>query len=59
MKRDAVAMAFDPKGFALPLDRILPLKKITVAIKRSRRYQRIVASIREIGIIEPLVVFPQ
>ncbi len=59
MKRDTVAMAFDPKGIALPLDRILPLKKITAATKQSARYQRIVASIREIGIIEPLVVFPQ
>ena len=59
MKGDVVAMAFDPKGIALPFDRILPLKKITAAIKRSARYQRIVASIREIGIIEPLVVFPQ
>jgi len=59
MKVDAVAMAFDPKGIALPLDQILPLKKISVAFKRSARYQRIFASIREIGIIEPLAVFPQ
>ncbi len=59
MKTDAVVIAFDPKGIALPLKRILPLKKITAAIKRSARYLRIDASIREIGIIEPLVVFPQ
>ena len=59
MKNDRVAMAFDPKGIVVPLERILPLKKITAALKRSARYQRIVSSIREVGIIEPLVIFPQ
>ncbi|HPF39693.1 MAG TPA: plasmid partitioning protein RepB C-terminal domain-containing protein [Phycisphaerae bacterium] len=52
-------MAFDPEGTVLPLDLIYPLKKLTAAIKQSARYRRIVSSIQEIGIIEPLVVFPQ
>jgi len=59
MKNDQVAISFDPKGISLSLDRILPLKTVTAAVKRSARYHRIVASIQEIGIVEPLVVYPQ
>jgi hypothetical protein len=54
-----VKMAFEPEGIILPIDRILPLKKIESSKKRSQKYKRIVASIREIGIIEPLSVFPE
>jgi len=54
-----VKMAFEPEGIILPIDRILPLKKIELSKKRAQKYKRIVASISEIGIIEPLSVFPE
>jgi len=59
MTKDTVPMAFDPQGIVVPLEQILPLRKITAGVKQSPRYQRIVASIREIGVIEPLVIYPQ
>ncbi|MFC1535265.1 plasmid partitioning protein RepB C-terminal domain-containing protein, partial [Thermodesulfobacteriota bacterium] len=53
-----VKMSFEPEGVVLPIDQILPGKKVKSSIKKSGKYKRIVASIREIGIIEPLNVFP-
>ena len=34
----------------------LPMKRLPDTIKQTMRYKRIVASIAEIGIVEPLVV---
>ena len=51
-----VEIAFEPKCIAVSLDDILLTKKTSNQIKRSRKYLQIVASILEIGIIEPPVV---
>jgi hypothetical protein len=53
-----VRLAFDPNGIRLPLDRILPLKNVEVDPKKSPTYTRILKSITEIGVIEPLIVYP-
>jgi uncharacterized ParB-like nuclease family protein len=53
-----VRLAFDPNGIRLPLDRILPLKSVEADPKKSPTYTRIVKSIAEIGVIEPLIVYP-
>jgi len=42
----------------VPLDKILPTRLIEPTIRRSAKYKCIAASVRELGIIEPLVVFP-
>ncbi|MCK4624701.1 MAG: ParB N-terminal domain-containing protein [Phycisphaerae bacterium] len=52
-------IAFKPKGVTLSLDRILPLKSLHRSIRSSQRYLRIKASMQEVGIIEPPIVFPQ
>jgi ParB-like chromosome segregation protein Spo0J len=49
-------ISFEPTVVELPLDRILPLRPMTTRITTSKRYGRIVASIGEVGVIEPLVV---
>lgn len=54
-----VALACKPEISTIPVISILPLNQLTASIKKSRKYQCIAASIREIGIIEPLVVYPQ
>jgi hypothetical protein len=54
-----ISLAFDPKGMMVPIAAILPLKQITSPIKSSSKYQQILASVREIGLIEPLIIFPQ
>lgn len=51
------------KGFldemvTVPLDRIAPIRIITKDMLRSRKYLTILASIRDVGVIEPLAVFP-
>jgi len=54
-----VPIAFELEGITLPIDRILPLKSLSKSIRSSQRYLRIKASMREVGIIEPPIVFPQ
>lgn len=51
-----VRISFAPEVLGLPLDAILPVRPMTTRITSSRRYGRIVASIGEVGVIEPLVV---
>jgi ParB-like chromosome segregation protein Spo0J len=43
----------------LSLDKILPSEKLKPGLKTSARYKMIEASVREVGIIEPLVVYPE
>jgi hypothetical protein len=54
-----VPIAFDPQGLLLPIASILPLKQITPSFKSCEKYRQFLSSVREVGIIEPLVVFPQ
>lgn len=54
----SVKMAFDPNGTMLPVDRVLPVRVIRPETRKSPQYQRLMASIRELGIIEPLMVYP-
>jgi hypothetical protein len=56
---DKVIMAFEPKGIRVALTDILPVKQLGVSTKSSRKYKQIAASVREIGLIEPLVVTRQ
>ncbi len=43
----------------VPITSILPLKQVKASIRSSQKYQQVLASMREIGIIEPLIVFQQ
>ncbi|MBN1123797.1 MAG: ParB N-terminal domain-containing protein [Sedimentisphaerales bacterium] len=54
-----VPMAFRSKGVTVSLDNILPLKTLPPTTRTTPRYQRIKASMQEVGIIEPPVVYPQ
>jgi len=54
-----VALAFQTQGIILPVTNILPVKQIKASIKSTQKYQQILASIREIGVVEELAVFPQ
>jgi ParB-like chromosome segregation protein Spo0J len=53
---EPVKMAFERQVVVLPLSNILPIKRVPDTIKQAMRYKRIVASIGEVGIVEPLVV---
>ena len=53
---EPVKMAFERQVVVLPLSNILPTKRVPDTVKQAMRYKRIVASIAEVGIVEPLVV---
>lgn len=53
---DDIHIGFESKIVELELDQLIPIKPITPAIKDSRKFQQIISSIKEVGIIEPLVV---
>ena len=54
-----IRLACDPRILSIPISSILPTKKLSPSINKSKKYRRIAASIPEVGIIEPLIVFPQ
>ncbi len=52
----SVLTAFEPNSLSIPLQDILPMRRITTTIEKSRKYRQIAASIREIGIAQPPIV---
>jgi hypothetical protein len=53
-----VSLGFLPEPLNLPLDMILPSRKIPTFLTTSRKFLQIRSSIEEIGLIEPLSVVP-
>lgn len=51
-----VAIGFVPEPMMVPIDKILPSRKVPVGLATSRKFRQIRASIEEIGLIEPLSV---
>ena len=54
-----VRVGFNLRGVTIPIGSILPVKQLKAIMKMSQKYRQILSSVRELGIIEPLVVFPQ
>src|ERR1017187_9637918 len=54
-----VRVGFNPRGVTIPIANILPVKQLKPIVKTSQKYHQILSSVREVGIIEPLIVFPQ
>jgi len=54
-----VTIAFDLQGATIKVDKILPVKKIKPSTKKTKKYRQIFSSVKEVGIIEHLVVYPQ
>ncbi len=52
-------VGFDRTPVMVPLEKLLKTRKVHPNVKTTAKYQRILASIREVGIIEPLIVHPQ
>lgn len=53
----AVRLAFELETKIIPLKAMLPVKQLAPHLKPSWKYKRLAASIAEVGIIEPLVVY--
>ncbi|CAN5925133.1 plasmid partitioning protein RepB C-terminal domain-containing protein [soil metagenome] len=54
-----IKSAFLLETVKLPVEKILPSRTLAPGIQSTARYKTIEASVREVGIIEPLVVYPQ
>lgn len=54
-----VRLACEPVVKQIAIDNILPMRRVVPATRSSVKYRQIAASIREVGIIEPLIVHPQ
>jgi ParB/RepB/Spo0J family partition protein len=52
-------ITFELKKIRLGLDQILPVRQVKDPEKTVKRYATILSSVREVGIIEPLMVHPQ
>lgn len=59
MNVPTVRAAFDLVGLVLPLTAIHPIRQVKPTDLAWGKYRAMVASIREVGVIEPLVVHPQ
>lgn len=55
-KNKGIAWTFQHVVIELALDRIVPLKVISPAIRQSSKYLQVKASVKAVGVIEPLVV---
>jgi hypothetical protein len=50
---------FDKRGIVLPLDKILPIRLLKDGERNLGAFRTIVASLRAVGLLEPLVVHPE
>jgi ParB-like chromosome segregation protein Spo0J len=57
--QEAVKVAFEQQVVMIPLAKILPSRVLAPEIKERVKYKRIVASVLQLGLIEPLVVSRQ
>lgn len=59
MSMHAVKAAFEKQVVVLPLDIIVPQREISNGHRSGEFYRQLTASLKHIGLVEPLVVFPR
>lgn len=59
MMPSSLKAAFEFEGTMVPLDKLLPTRGGGEKLRNSAKYRALLASVREVGIVEPLSVFPQ
>jgi RepB plasmid partitioning protein/ParB-like nuclease domain len=59
MTAKRIRTAFGLDLLVLPLASLVPTKEVTERVKRSAKYRCIAATIEEVGLVEPLVVYQQ
>jgi len=50
---------FEKRPITLPIEKILPVRQLKDSQKQAGRYGTILASVREVGLVEPMMVYPQ
>ena len=56
LPKGEIKVGFDKETVDLPIDQIISLKMVSQVTRKSPKYRQILASIREVGVIEPPVV---
>lgn len=56
---DRVHMSCESEVSSIPVNKILPMRMLDAAIRKTVKFKCIEASMKELGLIEPLVVYPQ
>ncbi len=56
---NTLQVAFKKECLVLRLDDLLPVRTVKSADRTAGRFSRILNSVREVGVIEPLMVYPQ
>lgn len=51
-----VPVSFEGDFIRLPIDAILPIRPFTPVVRASKKFKQILASVREVGLVEPPVV---
>jgi hypothetical protein len=59
VSNSAVKAAFEKQIVVLPINIIVPQKEVTVSHRNGDFYKQLTASLKHIGLIEPLVVYPR
>ncbi len=59
MPKSAVQAAFEKHVVVLPLDILIPQKVVTKGQREGDLYRQITASLKHVGLIEPLIVYPR
>lgn len=57
-QKTPIKTAFELEGIVVPLDKLLPTRRLEASLKQTTAYKSILASIQEVGTIEPLSVYP-
>jgi hypothetical protein len=55
---ERVQIGFEGQTFAVAIDKLLPTRSVQPEFRKTRKFAQIRSSIREIGLIEPLIVTP-
>ncbi len=58
MSSPNIRIGFEQKVVRLPIEQLVALKEITKSTTHGGKYKQIEASLRHVGLIEPLAVFP-
>ena len=53
-----VNIGFEPERLELLIKDILPTKTIAELVKKTKKYKQVEVSVHDIGLVEPLIVYP-
>src|SRR4051812_47177905 len=55
----SISEAFKPRVLTLPLSAIISQREVTKLLRSKTSYKKIMTSLKEVGLIQPLIVYPK